>query len=265
MSETVSGIVRFLGVDHNEHDVEEVKQELTEFTTDETSALFVETPSNPGSVTCGEFLQACLRNPLFMGIKLVMILVNAIRVRMQSGNRSTTERSVAEDLETAYSEIQAAREFKRENGFDYYRVDMDRVKMVNTQSLRWTVESWIGVLLLLTILVGLGRWSYWPLIVRFSQDPAVGAGYPVALLVLSGLLMWLLLKVIYRYFINRYANSTVPRRNKCILANIQGHCEADGHADVCMITGAGHLDNFEEITEDEIGAIPEIRDMTEPH
>lgn len=239
--------IRILGDHHNNHSVEFYKQELSEFISEDTEAIYLEQPAKDESLRDLFLSIAFLLNPLFVLWIFYKAAQNRILVSIYTrmglisipGNGNMTPSQIG-------SEFRAGIELAVERDLDCAEVDMIPSTTVRTQELRWTLGSWIGFIAYLVTIIALVEYSLIPILMGVKAEKGGAVYGMVVALILSLGICWLLGNLLYSLFVNRFTASTNPRRNRYMFSRIKERCEERGFQDVCLIVGENHIPHFKE-------------------
>jgi len=254
--------IRIFGDHHSNHTVEEVKQELTDFISDETDAIYLELRQKKQSILDLLFSKAFLRNPMFIlwsvYLLILMRLFGSLFAKVGLASKPRTSNFSPSKLG---SEFKAGREIAVERDIDWDCVDIPISNMVEEQGRKWTIGSWATLVvyvlvssLFLLVFISTG----WDLLVDGSQSAMVSV---VSMLLLL-FCWWLLGRIAHLLYVNKFTASTNPRRNEYMISNIVDLCEENGFDDVCLIVGENHLPHFKENEDDLIDAEILIKDIS---
>jgi hypothetical protein len=239
--------IQIFGIKHGGISTEAYKEELDEFLSEDTSVLYLEPSSETESIFSILFSKATLWNP-----SLVLMLA----LRSLWSQRPWRSHSNV-------SEWEAAREVAKERDIDSVKVGGSQAELINSVSPHWWPLSW--VLFILSIYFLFNNWV--PLaeqVLRVGKE-----GVPELIGAISGWLLLLALFSILIFFIAQlvltrpFIRTTRPHRDIALLENAKNHWVEEGHNNICIVVGAGHIDSIDEIvtlSEAEIVGLWDIRE-----
>jgi len=254
--------IRIFGDHHNNHTVDQVKQELREFISDDTDAIYLELRREEASIQQLLLSKAFLRNPMF----ILWSVYKLIQVRFFGSvfaKLALVSKSGSSNLSpsTLGAEFRAGYEVAVERDLDWDCVDIPISKIVEEQSLKWTIGSWVALsvytplaLIFLLAIASTGR----NVLAGVSQSVAVSV---ISMFVLLAF-WWLVGKIVYFLYVNKFTASTNPRRNRYMISNIEELCEEKTFNDVCLIVGENHLPHFKEKGDDLVDAEVLVKDIS---